>query len=171
MAAQTGSSSAPTTPSVSGTSMIVTPARFLTRMRRAFPSSTSFLMRSMTRSTPSSSTWNVSNTDSFVVGISCLLFGDDLKCLTGFPGGSAPSTVRARRGFRCLRDTQLMCGSRIGERQETHALRGHRVHVPPSDRRYGLDEQSRGTAFPNDLPERTDEPIDEHCAEVPLDPW
>src|SRR5687768_16292795 len=157
MAAQTGSSSAPTTPSVSGTSMIVTPARFLTRMRRAFPSSTSFLIRSMTRSTPSSAMWNVSKSDSFVVGISCLLFGDDLKCLTGLPGGSAPSTVRPRRGFRCLRDTQLMCGSRIGERQETHALRVYRVHVPPSERCDGLDLQRRDTAHPDDLPERTDE--------------
>src|SRR5439155_1442889 len=51
IAAHTGSRSAPTTPSVSGTSMIVTPSRVFTSSRRAFPSSTSALIRPMTRST------------------------------------------------------------------------------------------------------------------------
>src|SRR5436190_11501485 len=135
MAAQTGSSSAPTTPSVSGTSMIVTPSRVFTRSRRALPSSTSALIRSMTRSTPSSSMWNVSQSFSFAVGISLPLLDDDLKSATGVG---------------------------VGEGEEPLALRGDGVPVSPPQRQEGLDAQRHPSALANDLPGRSDESVDEH---------
>src|SRR5439155_11078888 len=107
IAAHTGSSSAPTTPSVSGTSMIVTPSRVLTSSWRAFPSSTRALIRSMTRSTPSSSMWNVSKMDSLVVGTSGLLLSDAFECDAGSPGRAGPSTSRTGGGFRRPRDTHV----------------------------------------------------------------
>src|SRR5688572_4352194 len=150
--------------------MIVTPARFLTRMRRAFPSSTSFLIRSMTRSTPSSSMWNVSNSDSFVVGISLLLLRGVLQCRTGLAGRFTAITSRWCLGYRCPRDTHVVGGFRVREREQSAALGSHGIQVPPLERHHRLDEQRRGAVLSDDLPERADKSVDQHRAECPFDP-